>query len=239
MIPENIFSDQPPSMKNANIQYLFNLQNKCCCKIKINKLGEKGFLCKIPFPDSKKLLPVLITNNHVLEEKHILINKEIKFSLKDNKFPYTIKIDDLRLTYTNPNYDTTMIQIRDTDNLDTNTFLDVDDNMYQGNPFNYYKEKKIYLLHYPKGGDSEFSESTISEIEQNNYRIKHKASSEKGSSGGPILNYLNYKIIWIHKGGGQKNNIGIFIKPIIEDFYRKKGKDYEKIFIQFLYKIYL
>ncbi len=47
-----------------------------------------------------------------------------------------------------------MIQIRDTDNLDTNTFLDVDDNMYQGNPFNYYKEKKIYLLHYSKGGDS-------------------------------------------------------------------------------------
>jgi len=43
-----------------------------------------GFLCKISFPDSKKLLPVLITNNHVLEEKHILINKEIKFSLKDN-----------------------------------------------------------------------------------------------------------------------------------------------------------
>ena len=155
VIPEKTFDDQPTSKKNADIEYLLNLQNKCCCKIKINKSEmATGFLCKIPFPDSKKLLPVLITNKHVLEEKHILINKEIKFSLKDNKFPYTIKIDDLRLTYTNSNYDTTMIQIRDTDNLDTNTFLDVDDNMYQGNPFNYYKEKEIYLLHYSKGGDS-------------------------------------------------------------------------------------
>jgi len=95
-----------------------------------------------------------------------------------------------------------MIQIRDTDNLDTNTFLDVDDNMYQGNPFNYYKEKEIYLLHYPKGGDSEFYESTITEINQNNYRIKHKALSEKSSSGGSLLNYLNYKVIGIDKGGG-------------------------------------
>ena len=109
--------------------------------------------------------------------------------------------------------------------------------MYKGNPFNYYKEKKIYLLHYPKGGDSEFSESTISEIDPKNYMIKHKASSERGSSGGPLLNYLNYKVIGIHKGGGQKNNIGIFIKPIIEDFYRKKGKDYEKI--QDIYSICL
>ena len=223
--------DGSPSMKNASIEYLLNLQNKCCCKIKINELGEMatGFLCKIPFPDYKKLLPVLITNNHVLEEEHILINKEIKFSLKDNKFPYTITIDDLRLTYTNRDYDSTMIQIRDSDKLDTNTFLDVDDNMYQGNPFNYYKKIKIYLLHYPGGGDSEFCESNISEIDQNNYKIKHKASTEDGSSGGPLLNCLNYKVIGIHKGGGHKNNIGIFIKPIIEDFYRKKGKDYEKI----------
>ena len=85
VIPEKTFDDQPTSKKNADIEYLLNLQNKCCCKIKINKSEmATGFLCKIPFPDSKKLLPVLITNKHVLEEKHILINKEIKFSLKDN-----------------------------------------------------------------------------------------------------------------------------------------------------------
>ena len=50
------------------------------CKI-ILEDGEKGngFFCKIPF--NSNLLPVLITNNHVLNENYIENDKIIKLIL--------------------------------------------------------------------------------------------------------------------------------------------------------------
>ena len=37
------------------------------------KDGSKGtgFFCKIPFPNNNHLLPVLITNNHVMNELYL------------------------------------------------------------------------------------------------------------------------------------------------------------------------
>ena len=52
------------------------------CKIYINKNEcGTGFLCKIPFPDEFRLLPVLITNNHVINEEYFKKNKQLKFHL--------------------------------------------------------------------------------------------------------------------------------------------------------------
>ena len=55
---------------------------KNICKIYINKsIFGTVFLCKIPYPNEFILLPVLITNNHVINEEYFLKNKEIKISL--------------------------------------------------------------------------------------------------------------------------------------------------------------
>ena len=58
---------------------LFQMENSIC-KI-ILEDGEKGtgFFCKIPF--NSDLLPVLITNNHVLNENDIENDKIIKLIL--------------------------------------------------------------------------------------------------------------------------------------------------------------
>ena len=50
--------------------------------------------------------------------------------------------------------------------------------------------------------------------------IEHLCSTEPGSSGSPILNLSNFKVIGVHKGAnyGQDINLGIFFKLIIEDF---------------------
>ncbi len=46
------------------------------CKIYINENEyATGFLCKIPFPDEFNLLPVLMTNNHVINKEYFLKNK--------------------------------------------------------------------------------------------------------------------------------------------------------------------
>ena len=54
------------------------------CKIKSEKKGT-GFFRKIPFPDQFKLLSVFITNNHVLSEEDISINKIINISFDDDR----------------------------------------------------------------------------------------------------------------------------------------------------------
>ena len=67
------------------------------CKIHL-KNGEKatGFFCKIPFPDENNLLPVLITNNHVIDQSYLNLENKITVSLyKDNFGNETIKIIDI------------------------------------------------------------------------------------------------------------------------------------------------
>ena len=48
--------------------------------------------------------------------------------------------------------------------------------------------------------------------------INHECQSDKGSSGGPILNLLNFKVIRIHKGCREHANlnVGTFFKFIFD-----------------------
>ena len=48
------------------------------CKIEINNLTGTGFLCLIPDSDIYHLQPVLITCNHILGEKDLIIGNNIK-----------------------------------------------------------------------------------------------------------------------------------------------------------------
>ena len=47
---------------------------KNICKLYIGQNQGTGFFCKIPFPDQKTMLPVFITNNHIIN-KDILYKK--------------------------------------------------------------------------------------------------------------------------------------------------------------------
>ena len=64
----------------------------------------------------------------------------------------------------------------------------------------------------------------INKIYEDGYTIQHYCDSDVGSSGGPLLNSIDYKVIGIHIGGGKGNqqfNLGTLIKEPIEDFKRK------------------
>ena len=79
-----------------------------------------------------------------------------------------------------------------------------------------YQDKLIYLLHYSKGKPSH-SGGIIKNID-NGY-IVHTCSNDLESSGAPILNISNFKVIGVHKNKDQNNyNQGIFMKYIIEEF---------------------
>ena len=56
---------------NENVFKRGNEQKeKCICKIETENAFGTGFLCTIQFGNKKNLLPVLITNNHVINENY-------------------------------------------------------------------------------------------------------------------------------------------------------------------------
>lgn len=212
------------SIPTAALKTISDLSDKCICKIKSKVIGKAtGFFCAIPFPDKYQRLPVLITNNHVLEESDISLGNEINFSINNDSSHFNITIDNSRRVYTNKKFDITIIEIKNTDNLDINSFLDIDEHIFDDNPQKNYKKESVYILHYPHGNISEYSSGKIIAIREDNYNIYHTCQSQSGSSGSPIIKLTNHKVLGVHKGAqDNKNyNLGTFIKDPINDFYQK------------------
>ena len=78
---------------------------------------------------------------------------------------------------------------------------------------NEIKNKEIFILHYPLDNDLSFSLGKI--LKEQNYYIGHNASTERGSSGGPIINRDDLNIIGMHKGGDNIINVGYFMEDIM------------------------
>ena len=97
-------SIEPISLKQTE-KILDQMNNSIC---RINDKGN-GFFVKIPY--KSKLLPVLITTNHVINTDDIINNKNISIFLNNDKKIKTIKLDNNRLKYTNEKLDITIIEI--------------------------------------------------------------------------------------------------------------------------------
>ena len=77
----------PQVSLNSTNKLVFQMEN-CICKIYKEEGTATGFFCKIPF--KKELLPVLITNNHLINgddinnkiDVDLSINNSIKKKLK-------------------------------------------------------------------------------------------------------------------------------------------------------------
>lgn len=199
---------------------LVQMKNSVC---KIYKGGFKGtgFLCKIPFLNSKKYLYTLITNNHVLNEEDIKLNSNISFSIGDSELIKNIKISSNRQNYTNKKYDITIIEIEpEKYNILKDYFLEIDENIHQdeGSLKNYYEKQSIYLLGYPEGSKIKVSYGIMDQLNED--RINHLCNTKNGSSGSPILLLNNFKIIGLHFGCSNKFNFnyGTFIKYPIMNF---------------------
>ena len=187
------------------------------CKIKIGNEQGTGFFCKIPFQNMK----VFITNNHIINE-NILYKKGGKISLKI-KIENEIKIINLdnRKKYTNKEYDITIIEIKDNDNI--NNYLELDDGiikdiLHNNNLNEEYIDETIYIIQYPENKLS-VSYGILGQIyEDKKYNFIHRCSTKGGSSGAPILN-INNKLIGIHKEGyNNKYNKGLFLNYPIKEF---------------------
>ena len=108
---------------------------KSLCKIECSTGGNgTGFLCLIHFQEKINLEKVLMTNNHVLEEKDIIKGKYIKFTMNNDKSSYSILIDNSRKVYTSKKYDITIIEIKEKDGLINKEFLEIHNQIYIEKP---------------------------------------------------------------------------------------------------------
>ena len=213
------------SIQGESLEKINEQMKICSCKIECYEKGNgSGFFSLIPFPNKINLVPVLMTNNHVLQKEDIIKGKKININMKYKKF--SILIDDSRKVFTDKNYDITIIEIKNNDGLDFNKFLEIDDSIYKENFQEYFKNRSIYLIHHPKSKDEpEFAVGIIKGITLDKYVINHTCKSDPGSSGSPILDLKTNKIIGIHKGtdNNLKWNLGTFIKEPIKEFYKECG----------------
>ena len=195
------------------------------CKIYLNSGNGTGFFCKIKFPNNK-IIPVLITNNHVINESILKNeNQKIYYSIYNQKESKYIKLDN-RMKYTSPEekYDVTIIEIKENDNVGDNMYFDIELNE---NNNTIYTKKSIYVLHYPNEKNISVSYGILNNIcEDKEYEFNHFCTTYGGSSGSPILDLSKNKIIGIHKGAkGNIYNLGTFINYPINEFIQNNYMD--------------
>ena len=204
---------------------------KDICKITISNIQGTGFFCKIPFPDQSNMLPVFITNNHIINKDILYENSEkIKIDIKEELEIKEIKLNN-RMKYTNEEYDITIIEIKEEDNI--KNYLKLDDNIINDvinniNKNRDYINETIYIIQFPENKLS-VSYGILEQIfEDNKHNYIHKCNTKRGSSGSPILT-LNNRVIGIHKEGfDNRFNIGTLlnypIKKFIQIYYKSNIK---------------
>ena len=229
-VKESLLTGYPNVISFDCILNIIDQMKKDICKFKIGNEQGTGFFCKIPFPNKENMLPVFITNNHLIGED--LLNNEdekITIKIKEDNDMKNISFNN-RMKYTNKDYDVTIIEIKEKDEihnfmeLDERILNDIIDNKNENVD---YIDETIYIIQYPEGKLS-VSYGILNKIyEDKKYNFLHKCCTKGGSSGSPILN-MNNKIIGIHKEGNLINsNRGTFLDYPIKDFIKQNYDAYK------------
>ena len=229
--------EQYPAIITLNKSKKINEQiQNCICKIYNGHTGT-GFFCYIKNKKTNQQIPVMMTNNHIIGEKDLGQNKSIKISFNEEKIFQDINLNN-RNIYTDQNLDITIIEIKYEDNINNNSFLEIDERIYQDNPEVFFINKSAYIIQYPKDLGASVSYGIVIEIKGD--KLNHFCVTDKGSSGSPILNLESNKIFGIHRGylenpekyynGLFKGfNEGVFLKNPINKFFSDKFYEETKI----------
>ena len=227
-IEEGLIKGAVDAISIEKFEKLLIQMKKCICKIKgriVNgkQLEGTGFFCKIDY--EYELIPVLITNFHVIDDDYMKNKSEIIIYINGDL--KKINIDEKSKIYSSvkEEYDIMIIKLNEEDEI--RDFLEIDQNIFKDDSTTSYEQQSIYILHYP--GRSNISISFGCGIEHSNkFDIKHLCNTEGGSSGGPIINLTTNKVIGIHKGAiNDKDkktiyNIGTYMKYPLDELNKNE-----------------
>ena len=193
-------------------QKILDQMKNCICKINANEKYGTGFFCKLRYLDNVTY-NVLTTSYSLIDEDYLSENNEINLLLNDNNTK-VLNLDNKRKIYTNKEYDLTIIQLKNKDNI--NSYLELDENILSNeNPKLFYETKSVYAIQYLNMEKASVSYGFLTEL--NNSEMKHTCIIKPGSNCSPILNSLNNKIIGVSKEISNNLTLGTFLKiPIFE-----------------------
>ena len=201
------------------MQVIMNQMNNSICKINVEDHWGTGFLCYIPFPKIINKFPILLTVNHILSEKYISKGSKINFSFGDSDYKNTIIIDDSRKVFTDEILDFTIIEIKPDDKIKSEYFLKLDENILNKNIFSsYFNNTAIYTMGYEKNNKNiGYSIGVIKKSKADKGIFYYLSHTNQGSSGSPIMNLTNFKVLGMHIGREKEEQykIGISLKKIV------------------------
>ena len=220
ILNEKLLSDYPIPISLKQNEKIIEQLKTTICNIFLGKGRGTGFFMKIKFPDNEHLLPALITCNHIIDKSFLSEKEEIYFEINGKIKNIELKN---RIIYTNEKIDITIIEIKEKKD-EIKNFLILDEE----NQDIRISGKTIYILqYYDSNGQSQPSVPSVSYgilKDLNKSVFTHCSNTYFGSSGSPILNLSNNKVIGFHIGANNKDNcnIGKFLNNPINDFIKKK-----------------
>ena len=112
---ESLFTNNPNMITFECYEKIGAQMENCICQIDRGDAMGTACFCKIPFPDLEHTLPVLITNNHVIDEELLFKkNGKIRISIKkENNFKEIYLDGRKKMTFSENNLDITIIEIKD------------------------------------------------------------------------------------------------------------------------------
>ena len=180
------------------------------CKIIIDKDTKgTGFLCKIPLHGDNKLAPVLITNNNVINDDILARKKDITIECTSSIKSKKLNLSN-RTAYNNKKLGISIIEIVNKDGFKNINMFELDEDMLSGKTDKFI-DKSIYMIHSNQK-TLYVSYGLVNDIGKNqSYNFMHTCKAFNGSSGSPILNLENNKIIGIHSSTNANINEGFFL----------------------------
>ena len=187
----------PVSIKSTEC-ILKQMKSYVCKIINGKKSYGSGFFCKIQFPDNSQV-PVLITCNHIIDKDFLLKNEILNISI--NKKNFKLSLDKIKY-YTNKIEDITILEIKKDESNNENIINDFLELNYEllNNSIKKVQPTSLYIIHYPDSSPYEAVVSYGILIRKNEYHFEHNCSTQIGSSGSPLLDITNNRVIGIHTG---------------------------------------
>jgi len=214
---ENIVSTMEGAINIYN-----QIKNNCICAIQINRYNNiktyTGFFCYLPYKEKK--IKVLMTSSDAID-KYCSFDEVILF-FDNYKTQKKIKMNKNRILYNE--FNITIIEIKPEDNLNIINFLELDENLLVNNSKIIYENKSLYILYYQEQKGALVSYGSLNK--KVSYNLIHLCKVEESSSGAPILNLENNKVIGLHVSS-KKNpyyNKGTFLKYAINDLNNIKNQ---------------